>query len=71
MNQHYLQLYADFIVKEMCIRDRFRRSPVHLPYIGANYNAVYPFRTSVLFTDSLPLEMCIRDSSQGLQYLPL
>ena len=33
----------------------FRRSPVHLPYIGANYNAVYPFRTSVLFTDSLPL----------------
>ena len=33
----------------------FRRSPVHLPYLGANYNAVYPFRTSVLFTDSLPL----------------
>ena len=33
----------------------FRRSPVHLPYIGANYNAVYPFRTSVLFADSLPL----------------
>lgn len=33
----------------------FRRSPVHLPYIGANYNAIYPFRTSVLFTDSLPL----------------
>lgn len=33
----------------------FRCSPVHLPYIGANYNAVYPFRTSVLFTDSLPL----------------
>ena len=33
----------------------FRRSPVHLPYIGANYNAVHPFRTSVLFTDSLPL----------------
>lgn len=33
----------------------FRRSPVHLPYIGANYNAVYPFRTSVLFTDSLSL----------------
>ena len=33
----------------------FRRSLVHLPYIGANYNAVYPFRTSVLFTDSLPL----------------
>ena len=33
----------------------FCRSPVHLPYIGANYNAVYPFRTSVLFTDSLPL----------------
>ncbi|WP_288693401.1 DUF6311 domain-containing protein [uncultured Gemmiger sp.] len=33
----------------------FRRSPVHLPYLGANYSAVYPFRTSVLFTDSLPL----------------
>ena len=33
----------------------FRRSPVHLPYIGANYNAVYTFRTSVLFTDSQPL----------------
>lgn len=33
----------------------FRRSPVRLPYLGANYNAVYPFRTSVLFTDSLPL----------------
>lgn len=33
----------------------FRRSPTRLPYIGANYNAVYPFRTSVLFTDSLPL----------------
>ena len=33
----------------------FRRSPVHLPYIGANYNAVYPFRSSVLSTDSLPL----------------
>ena len=33
----------------------FRRSAVRLPYIGANYNAVYPFRTSVLFTDSLPL----------------
>lgn len=41
--QHYLGL------------ELFRRSPVHLPYIGANYNAVYPFRTSVLFTDSLPL----------------
>ena len=40
----------------------FRRSPVHLPYIGANYNAVYPFRTSVLFTDSLPLAALLYDT---------
>ena len=33
----------------------FRRSALRLPYLGANYNAVYPFRTSILFTDSLPL----------------
>lgn len=33
----------------------YRRSPVRLPYIGANYSAVYPFRTSVVFTDSIPL----------------
>ena len=33
----------------------FRRSAVHLPYIGSNYNVIYPFRTRVLFTDSLPL----------------
>ena len=33
----------------------FRQSPVHLPYIGANYSNIYPYRTSVLFTDSIPL----------------
>ena len=33
----------------------FRRSAVRLPYIGANYSVVYPYRTSVLFTDSIPL----------------
>lgn len=33
----------------------YRRSAVRLPYIGANYSAVYPFRTSVVFTDSIPL----------------
>lgn len=33
----------------------FRRSAVRLPYIGANYSAIYPYRTSVLFTDSIPL----------------
>ena len=43
---------------------------MHLPYIGANYNAVYPFRTSVLFTDSLPLAAlslsCWRDSAHAV-----
>lgn len=33
----------------------FRAGPWRLPYVGANYNIVYPFRTSVLFTDSIPL----------------
>lgn len=33
----------------------FRRSAVRLPYIGANYSAIYPYRTSILFTDSIPL----------------
>ena len=33
----------------------YRRSAVRLPYIGANYSAVYPFRTSIVFTDSIPL----------------
>lgn len=33
----------------------FRNSEVHLPYVGANYNVVYPYRTSILFTDSIPL----------------
>ena len=33
----------------------FRRSAWHLPYIGANYSAIYPYRTSILYTDSIPL----------------
>lgn len=33
----------------------FRRSAVRLPYLGANYSAIYPYRTSILFTDSIPL----------------
>lgn len=33
----------------------FRQSEVHLPYLGANYSVVYPYRTSILFSDSIPL----------------
>ena len=33
----------------------FRHSAWHLPYIGANYSAIYPYRTSILYTDSIPL----------------
>lgn len=33
----------------------FRQSAVRLPYLGANYSAIYPYRTSILFTDSIPL----------------
>ncbi len=33
----------------------FRNSPVRLPYLGANYSVIYPYRTSILFTDSIPL----------------
>lgn len=33
----------------------FRNSPWRLPYLGANYQVVYPYRTSILFTDSIPL----------------
>lgn len=33
----------------------YRRSAWHLPYIGANYSAIYPYRTSILYTDSIPL----------------
>lgn len=33
----------------------FRSSPWRLPYLGANYSVVYPYRTSILFTDSIPL----------------
>lgn len=33
----------------------FRNSTVRLPYVGANYSVIYPYRTSILFTDSIPL----------------
>ena len=33
----------------------YRNSAVRLPYLGANYSVIYPFRTSILFTDSIPL----------------
>ena len=33
----------------------FRNSTVRLPYLGANYSVIYPYRTSILFTDSIPL----------------
>lgn len=33
----------------------FRSSTVRLPYLGANYSVIYPYRTSILFTDSIPL----------------
>ena len=33
----------------------YRRSGWHLPYLGANYRAIYPYRTSILYTDSIPL----------------
>ena len=33
----------------------YRRSGWHLPYLGANYSAIYPYRTSILNTDSIPL----------------
>ena len=33
----------------------YRRSRWHLPYLGANYSAIYPYRTSILYTDSIPL----------------
>lgn len=33
----------------------FRQSPWRLPYIGMNYNLLYPHRISIVFTDGLPL----------------
>lgn len=33
----------------------YRRSGWHLPYLGANYSSIYPHRTSILYTDSIPL----------------
>ena len=33
----------------------YRRSGWPLPYLGANYSAIYPYRTSILYTDSIPL----------------
>ena len=33
----------------------YRRSGWHLPYLGANYSAIYPYRTSILYPDAIPL----------------
>ena len=33
----------------------FRSSETRLPYLGMSYNTVYPYRISVVYTDSIPL----------------
>lgn len=33
----------------------YRSSELRLPYLGMSYNTVYPYRTSVLYSDSIPL----------------
>lgn len=33
----------------------YRGSDIRLPYLGMSYNTVYPYRTSVLYSDSIPL----------------
>lgn len=33
----------------------YRQSEVHLPYLGMSYATVYPYRTSIIYTDSIPL----------------
>lgn len=33
----------------------FRQSDVRLPFLGMSYATVYPFRTSIIYTDSIPL----------------
>lgn len=33
----------------------YRDSQVHLPYLGMSYATVYPYRTSIIYTDSIPL----------------
>lgn len=33
----------------------YRGSELRLPYLGMSYNTVYPYRTSVLYSDSIPL----------------
>ena len=54
----------------------YRRSGWHLPYLGANYSAIYPYRTSILYTDSIPLLAVLGKLLGGLlparfQYLGL
>lgn len=33
----------------------YRSSEVRLPYLGMSYATVYPYRTSIIYTDSIPL----------------
>ena len=33
----------------------YRQSNVHLPFLGMSYATVYPYRTSIIYTDSIPL----------------
>ena len=33
----------------------YRQSDVRLPYLGMSYATVYPYRTSIIYTDSIPL----------------
>ena len=33
----------------------YRGSELRLPYLGMSYNTVYPYRTSVLYSHSIPL----------------
>lgn len=33
----------------------YRQSEVRLPFLGMSYATVYPFRTSIIYTDSIPL----------------
>ena len=33
----------------------YRQSPLRLPFLGMSYSTVYPYRISVLYTDSIPL----------------
>ena len=54
----------------------YRDSAVRLPYLGMSYNTVYPYRVSVLYSDSIPLLALLCKPLAGLlpdtfQYLGL